>query len=87
MRRWFVDLLHIAKDGSSQRTCAGIEAQRVIAVLRVLPELHIGVIEDIGIDVHVVEALRREHHAHIIASVEQWQRLKEEVRIGDLHIH
>ncbi len=37
--------------------CAGDEAQGVVAWLHVLPEVHIGVVEDVGVQVEVVEAL------------------------------
>ena len=60
------------------------EADGVVADLRVLPELHVAVVEDVGVRVDVVEALRREHHAHVVARVKQRQRLQEEVRDGDL---
>ena len=47
-------------------TCAGNEAKGVVARLHVLPEVHVGVVEDVGMEVEVVEALRGQHHAHII---------------------
>ena len=65
-------------------TCAGDEAKSVIAMLRILPELDVAVVEDIGMWVQVVEALWREDHAHIITGVKQWQGLQEEVRVGCL---
>ena len=47
-------------------TSTGDEAQGVVPRLHVLPEMHIGVVEDVGVQVQVVEALRGQHHAHII---------------------
>ena len=47
-------------------TSTGDEAQGVIPRLHVLPEMHIGVVEDVRVQVQVVKALRRQHHAHII---------------------
>ena len=38
-------------------TCAGDEPQGVIPRLHVLPKVHIGVIEDVGVQVEIVEAL------------------------------
>ena len=52
--------------------------------LHVLPEVHIGVVEDVGMQVEVVEALRGEHHAHVVAAVEEVQRL--EVEAGGRHL-
>ena len=40
------------------RTCAADEAPGVVARLHVLPELAVGVVEDVGVVVQVVEALR-----------------------------
>ena len=47
-------------------TCAGDEAESVVAVLRVLPEVDVAVVEDVCGHIDVVEGLGREHHAHII---------------------
>ena len=66
------------------RACAGDEAPGVVAGLHVLPELQVGVVEDVAVAVQVGEALRRQHHRHVIARVEQRQRAQEEVRLGDL---
>ena len=63
---------------------AGDESERVIARLHVLPEVHVGMVEDVAVQVEVVEALRGQHHAHIIAPVEQRQRLQEEFLAGHL---
>ena len=61
-------------------TGAGDEAERVIAGLHVLPEVHIGVVEDVAGQAQVVEALRRQHHAHIVAAVKQRHRARPELR-------
>ena len=53
------------------RTSAGNEAQGVITRLHVLPEVHVGVVEDVGVQVEVVKALRRQNHANIIACSQQ----------------
>ncbi len=66
-------------------TCAGDEVDGVVAVLRILPELDIGVVEDVGVLAQIVEALRRQHHAHVVAPVQQRHHLQEEVRVGHLH--
>lgn len=47
-------------------TCAGNEAQSVVARLHVLPEVDVGVVEDVLMQVEVVEALRGQHHANVI---------------------
>lgn len=47
-------------------TCAGDEAQSIIARLHVLPEVDVGVVENVLMQVEVVEALRGKHHPHII---------------------
>ena len=39
-------------------TSAGDEAKGVVSRLHVLPEVHVGVIEDVRVQVEVVEALR-----------------------------
>ena len=65
-------------------TGTGDEAKGVVAVLRILPELDVAVVEDVRAGVQVVEGLRRQHHAHIVARVKQRQRLQEEVRVGHL---
>ena len=73
------------------RTRAGDEAPCVIAGLHVLPELEIGVVEDVGVHVQIVKALRREHHAHVVPGVKQRQCAQKEdlarylVRIKDAH--
>ena len=67
-----------------QRACAGDEAQGVKAGLHVLPKLQVAVVEDVAAPVQVAKALRREHHGHVIAGVEQRQRPQEEVRLWDV---
>ena len=47
-------------------TCAGNEAQGIIAMLCVLPEVDVGVVEDVCVLVQVEEGLGREDHAHIV---------------------
>ena len=39
--------------------------------LHVLPEVDIGVIKDIGVQIEVVEALWREHHTHVVTAVKE----------------
>ena len=65
-------------------TGAGDEGQGVVANLRILPELHIGVVEHVAAHVDVVEGLGAQNHAHIISSIEQRHHLEEEVRVGHL---
>lgn len=33
------------------------------------PEVDVGVIEDVGVHVEVVEALRAQHHAHVVTAI------------------
>lgn len=47
-------------------TCAGDEPQRVIAWLHVLPEVGVGVVEDVSMGRQVVRGLRGQHHPNII---------------------
>lgn len=65
-------------------SCAGDEAQGVVAWLHVLPEVHVGVVEDVGVQVEVVEALRRQDHANVVATIKQRQGLQKEVLAGHL---
>lgn len=51
------------------RTSTGDESKCVIAVLRILPELNVAVIEDVSAWVQVVKGLGREHHANIVPRV------------------
>jgi len=53
---------------------------RIRTGLHVLPEVDIGMVEDVGVQVEVVEALRAEDHADVVARVEQRQRLQVEAR-------
>ena len=53
-------------DSWQSLTSTGDEAQGVVSRLHVLPEMHIGVVEDVRVQVQVVKALRGQHHAHII---------------------
>lgn len=64
--------------------CAGVEADSIISVLRILPKLYVAMVEDVSVQVHIVKALGRENHAHIIPRVKQRQRLIEELDIGNL---
>ena len=63
---------------------AGDEAEGIIARLHVLPEVDVGVVEDIGVQVEIVEALWRQYHPHIIAPIKERHRLQEEVLAADL---
>lgn len=58
--------------GTDQKVCpsAGNEAHGVVAGLHVLPEVDVGVVEDVGVHVEVVEALRRQHHGHVVPTIE-----------------
>lgn len=55
--------------GRCVRTSTGDESKCVIAVLRILPELNVAVIEDVSAWVQVVKGLGREHHANIVPRV------------------
>ena len=71
----------------SLHTRAGDEAEGVVAGLHVLPEVDVGVIEDVARLVEVVEALRAEHHAHVVAAVHHGHESQEHVRVGHLRQH
>ena len=47
-------------------TCAGNEAQGIVSGLHVLPEVNVGVVEDVLMQVEVVKALRRQYHANVV---------------------
>ena len=49
-----------------------------------LPEVHVGVVEDVRVRVEVVEALRREDHPDVVAAVEERDHLEEELLGRDL---
>ncbi len=66
--------------------CAGVEVDGVISVLCILPKLDVAMIEHVGMQVHVVEALRGEHHAHVIPRIEEWQCLIEELDVCNLRM-
>ena len=76
---------HAEHVGSGCCTCAGDEVDGVVAVLRILPELDVGVVEDVGVGLQVVEGLRRQDHAHVIPAIHQRDHLQEEVWVGNLH--
>ncbi len=65
-------------------TSTGAEPDGIVAVLGVLPKLDVAMIEDVLVGVRVVEGLGGQHHAHIVSSIKQWQRLQEEVSIRHL---
>ena len=46
--------------------------------------IYIGVIEDVCMKVHVVKALRRQNHSHVITPIQQWNGLQEELLLGHL---
>lgn len=46
--------------------------------------MDIGVVEDVRVQIEVVEALRREHHAHIVTAIKQRQSLQEELLASNL---
>jgi hypothetical protein len=54
------------------------EAERVHAGLHHLPEVHVLVIEDVAVGVHVVHELRRERDADVVAAVDVAQHEVEE---------
>lgn len=56
-------------------TCAGDEAQCIISRLHVLPEVNVGVVENVLMQVQVVEALGGQHHANIIACSHQQNKI------------
>lgn len=65
-------------------TCAGDEVQAVIAWLHVLPEVDVGVVEDVGVQVQVVESLGAENHAHIVTGIKQGDSAQEELLLCNL---
>ena len=68
------------------RTGTGDEAEGVVAGLHVLPEVDVLVVEDVAVLVQVVEALRAEHHADVVAAVHHGHHLQEEGRVRDLSL-
>ena len=48
----------IADFHTQKLTSAGDEAKGVVSRLHVLPEVHVGVVEDVRVQVEIVEALR-----------------------------
>lgn len=52
-------------------TCAGNESKGIISWLHVLPEVNVGVVEDVLMKVEVVEALRGQHHTNVITCTRQ----------------
>ena len=59
--------------------CATDETKGVIPWLHVLPEMNIAMIEDICCTIQIMEALRRQHHAHISASIKERHCSQKEV--------
>ena len=57
---------HLQTFKKQKLTSTGDEAKGVVSGLHVLPEVHVGVVEDVRVQVEVVEALRRQHHTNII---------------------
>ena len=53
-------------------------------MLSVLPEVDVGVVEDVRPLVEVVEGLRGQYHPYIIPSIKQRQSLEVEVLVGHL---
>ena len=47
-------------------TCAGNKPKSVVTWLHVLPEVDVGVVEDVLVQVQVVKALGRQNHANFI---------------------
>lgn len=48
-----------------RQTCAGNEAKGIISRLHVLPEVDVGVVEDVAVEVEVVEALHLGTHIQL----------------------
>ena len=65
-------------------TCAGNEAKSVISWLRILPEMNVGVVENVCVQPQVVEGLGGEHHANIVAQVKQRDGFDVEVCVCQL---
>ena len=53
-------------------------------MLSVLPEVDVAMVEDVGANIDIVEALWGQNHPHIISSIEQGDHLDKEVDIGHL---
>ena len=77
--------------GSSQEqvcrrglACAGDEAYGIVAMLRILPEVDVGMIEHISMQPEVVEALWGQNHAHIVSPIKQREGFEEKVWVGHL---
>ena len=73
---------HLSQTTCSQQevgACAGDEAYGISTGLHILPEMHVGVVEDVGVKIQVVECLRGEHHANIVPLIQQGNGLQKEV--------
>ena len=68
------------KVGSS----AGNESEGIVAMLSILPEVDVAMVENVGLHIDIVEALRGQHHPHITPGIKQGDHLGEEVDIGNL---
>lgn len=53
-------------------------------MLGILPEIDVAMVEDVGTNIDVVEALGRQHHANVISSIKQGNHLCKKVNIGNL---
>lgn len=53
-------------------------------MLSILPEVNVAMVEDVSLNIDVMEALRGQDHAHIIASIKQGDHLGEEVDVCHL---
>ena len=53
-------------------------------MLSILPEINVAMVEDVGPDIQVVEALGRKDHAHIITRIKEGDGLQVEIDVGDL---
>lgn len=77
-------MLKSCRAGQKVRSRAGNEPKGVIAVLGILPEVDVAMVEDVSTHVDIVETLGRQNHADIVSSIKQGDHLDEEVEIGNL---
>lgn len=67
-----------------RRACAGDEPQSIVAVLGILPEVDVGMVEHVRVQPQIMEALGGQDHAHIVAAIKQGDHLQKEVCVGHL---
>lgn len=79
-----IAVLKLSTPGQEVGSSAGDEPKGIIAMLRILPEVDVAMVEDICLHIDIVKTLWGQDHAHIVPSIKQGNHLGEEVHIGHL---